>query len=286
MAGGELPLPQSPLLSRAPMIRVEGLWHYYDVRPVLKGVSLEIATGELVVLLGPNGMGKTTLLGALAGTLWPQRGWVEFDGLRRRQSVAEERDLRRRIAYLPDDAWLPMQKTGREFLIAVGRLYELDGFRLFDHAERLLKLFQLGDKADANISGYSTGQRKKIALASALITEAPYLLLDEPFSGGLDPAGILALKTVLKRLKQASGRTIVMTTPVPELVEELADRIAIIRDGELTAYDTAEGLIKQAGGAATLEEALQVLTFPDVLEGLDGYFSPGDLPPDEPEEAR
>lgn len=261
------------------MIQVEGLWHHYDLRAVLKNVSMQIETGELVVLLGPNGMGKTTLLGCLGGTLWPQRGHVEFDGVRRRQSVEEERELRKRIAYLPDDSWLPMQKTGREFLLAVGRLYDLDGFRLFDHAERLLALFQLADKADSTISGYSTGQRKKIALASALITEAPYLLLDEPFSGGLDPAGILAMKTVLKRLSEESDRTIVMTTPVPELVEELADRVAIIRDGELTAFDTQQGLIEKAGVGGSLERALQELTFPDVLAGLDNYFLPGDLPP-------
>ena len=261
------------------MIRVESLWHHYDLRPVLRDVSLQIETGELVVLLGPNGMGKTTLLGCLAGVLWPQRGYVEFDGVRRRQSVHEERELRRRIAYLPDDAWLPMQKTGREFLVAVGQLYEIDGFHLFDHIERLLRLFQLGDKADATISGYSTGQRKKIALASALVTEAPYLLLDEPFSGGLDPAGILALKTVLKRLREEEGRTIVITTPVPELVEELADRVAIIREGELTAFETPAGLIRLAGTEGSLERALQELTFPDVLAGLEGYFQPGVTPP-------
>lgn len=254
------------------MIRVEGLWHHYGVRPVLRDVSLEIATGELVVLLGPNGMGKTTLLGCLAGVLWPQRGWVAFDGVRRRQSVEEERELRKRIAYLPDDSWLPMQKSGREFLLAVGRLYEVEDFRLFDHATRLLRLLQLEDRGDAPISGYSTGQRKKIALASALITEAPYLLLDEPFSGGLDPAGILALKRVLKHLARDLGRTIVMTTPVPELIEELADRIAILRDGELTAFDTAEGLVSAAGDCDSLEAALQRLTFPDVVASIEDYF--------------
>jgi ABC-2 type transport system ATP-binding protein len=261
------------------MIVVKDLWHHYDLRPVLKNISLEIQTGELVVLLGPNGMGKTTLLGCLAGVLWPQRGHVEFDGVRRRKSIHEERELRKQIAYLPDDAWLPMRKTGREFLVAVGKLYDIDGFRLFDHVDRLLRLFQLDDKADANISSYSTGQRKKISLASALVTEAPYLLLDEPFSGGLDPAGILALKTVLKRLRDEGNRTIVMTTPVPELVEELADRVAVIRDGKLCAFDTPAGLVRIAGASGSLEQALQTLSFPDALAGIEGYFELSPLPP-------
>lgn len=262
------------------MIRVDNLWHHYGINPVLRGVSMEIDTGELVVLLGPNGMGKTTLLGCLAGVLWPQRGHVEFDGVRRRQSVEEERSLRQRIAYLPDDAWLPLQKTGREFLLAVGRLYAVNDFRLFDHIDRLLKLFQLVDRADAPISGYSTGQRKKIALASALVTEAPYLLLDEPFSGGLDPAGILALKTVLRRITDEGDRTVVMTTPVPELIEELADRVAILREGELTAYDTPRGLVERVDADGTLEHALQELSFPDVLESIQSYFTENKNLPD------
>lgn len=254
------------------MIRVANVWHHYGLRPVLRDVSLEIETGELVVLLGPNGMGKTTLLGCLAGVLDPQRGHVEFDGVRRRSSVEEERTLRQQVAYLPDDAWLPMKSTGREFLISVGNLYGVEDFRLLDHVERLLELFQLADRADSPISNYSTGQRKKVALASSLVAETPYLLLDEPFSGGLDPAGILAMKTVLKRFAEEGNRTVVMTTPVPELIEELAHRVAILRDGQITAFDTPAGLIAEAGAGESLEAALQKLTFPDVLDSLQRYF--------------
>src|SRR5262249_1863320 len=93
---------------RAPtMIRVENVTHHYGVRPVLKDVSLEIKTGEVVVVVGPNGMGKTTLLGVLAGVLWPHSGFVEFDGVKRRESVEGERALRKQIFYLPDHTWLP-----------------------------------------------------------------------------------------------------------------------------------------------------------------------------------
>lgn len=254
------------------MIRVENVWYHYGIRPILREVSLEIKTGELVVLIGPNGMGKTTLLGCMGGVLHPQRGHVEFDGIKRRHSIKEERELRKQIVYLPDDTWLPIQKTGREFLLAVGRLYEIDDFRLFDHADRLLRLFQLTDRGDAPIQGYSTGQRKKIALASALITEAPYLLLDEPFSGGLDPAGILAMKKVLTHLSEDGKVTVVLTTPVPELVEELADRVAIVREGQLVAYDTPNGLCEMTG-ANSFEETIQMLTFPDALKDVEAYFA-------------
>jgi ABC-type multidrug transport system ATPase subunit len=254
------------------MIRVVDVTHHYGIRPVLKHVNLEIQTGELVTIVGPNGMGKTTLLGVLAGVLWPCTGYAEFDGVRRRESVESERELRRRIVYLPDHAWLPKLRTGREFILAVGRLYGIDDLRLFDHADRLLRLFDLTEQGDRPIHSYSAGQLKKISLCGALITEAPYLLLDEPFSGGLDPSGILALRHVLQRLAVDQNVTVVMTTPVPELVEELAHRIAIIRDGELAAFDTADGLRRQTGTEGPLADVLQRMLNPATLENIEHYF--------------
>jgi ABC-2 type transport system ATP-binding protein len=82
------------------MIRVVDVTHHYGVRPVLRRVNLEVRDGELVAVLGPNGMGKTTLLGVIAGALWPLAGFVEIDGRRRRASVADELAIRRRMAYL------------------------------------------------------------------------------------------------------------------------------------------------------------------------------------------
>ena len=149
------------------MIRVVDVTHHYGVRPVLKNINLEIKTGEVVVVVGPNGMGKTTLLGVLAGVLWPHAGYVEIDGVRRRESVEGERKLRKRIVYLPDQSWLPKMRTGREFILAVGRLYGIDDLRLFDHADRLLRLFDLTEQGDQPIYSYSAGQLKKISLCSA-----------------------------------------------------------------------------------------------------------------------
>jgi ABC-type multidrug transport system ATPase subunit len=254
------------------MIRVVDVTHHYGVRPVLKNINMEINTGEVVVVVGPNGMGKTTLLGILAGVLWPYAGYVEYDGARRRDSIESERALRKRIAYLPYQSWLPKMRTGREFILAVGRLYGVEDLRLFDHADRLLRLFDLSEQGDQPIYSYSAGQLKKITLCSALITEAPYLLLDEPFSGGLDPSGITALKRVLQRLAERDDVTIVMTTPVPELVEEIADRIAIVRDGGLVAFDTADGLRRLTNTDGPLADVLQKLLNPETLANIEHYF--------------
>lgn len=254
------------------MIQVVDVVQHYGVRPVLRQVSLEVRSGELVVILGANGMGKTTLLGVMAGVLDPQEGYVEIDGLRRRRSAEDELSIRKRVVYLPDHPWLPSNRTGREYLLGVGRLYEIPDRRLMDHVERLLALFDLVREADWPIRSYSNGQQKKVAICSALATEAPVMLLDEPFSGGLDPAGILALKRLLRRRVQETGSTVVMTTPVPELVEELADRIAILSEGRIVAYDTADGLRRQTNSSGPLSDVLERLIHPQTLEKLDRYF--------------
>lgn len=254
------------------MIVLSGVTQHYGVRPVLRRVDLRIERGELVVVLGPNGMGKSTLLGVMGGVLTPQRGTVAIDGLIRRRSPEEELEIRRKAVFLPDRPWLPGNRTGREYLLGVGRLYNVPAERLMEHARRLLDLFELTGQADAPLRGYSSGQQKKAALASALITEAPVLLLDEPFSGGLDPSGLLALKRVLKHNSQKLGATIVMTSPVPELVEEIADRIVILREGEILAFDTLEGLRLRTGRRGSLGEVLETLVFPETLRNLDRYF--------------
>jgi len=123
----------------------------------------------------------------------------------------------------------------------VGKLYDVNDDRLFDHVERLLKLFDLVEKADSPMASYSTGQKKKIALCTALVSEAPVMLLDEPFSGGLDPSGILALKRVLQGLAQRGGQDGASGhAGAGAGGEDLADRVAVLKDGKIVACDTAK----------------------------------------------
>ncbi|MCX5661998.1 MAG: ABC transporter ATP-binding protein [Planctomycetota bacterium] len=253
------------------MIDIVNLWHHYGVRPTLSDVNLRIETGELVVVMGPNGMGKSTLLSLVAGILPPFKGHIEIDGKRRRRSIEEEKEIRRRVVYLPDTPWLPVQATAREFVLAVGRLYGVEEDRLFDHAERLLKLFDLHAVGDAPIASLSTGQRKKVGICAALITDAPVFVLDEPFSGGLDSSALLALQHVLKALAARDEVTILMAVPVPELVDALADRVAIIKEGRIIACDSP-AKIRESMQMATLGEALEKIIHPERVAQLDEYL--------------
>lgn len=255
------------------MINVVNVWHHYGIKPVLKDISLKVEAGELVAVMGPNGMGKSTLLALMAGVLWPFKGYIEINGHRRRNSIEEEIEIRKKVVYLPDNPYLPLYSTGREFLLAVGRLYEIEEEHLMEHIEQLIKLFDLHDNADSPIRSYSTGQRKKIGICSALVTEAPILILDEPFSGGLDSSALLALNQVLKRLADRKDVTVVMAVPVPELVESLAHKIAIIVQGKVLAYDTADGLRKIAGCIGGLPDVLEKLIHPEVFENIESYLS-------------
>jgi ABC-2 type transport system ATP-binding protein len=254
------------------MINVVNIWHHYGVKPILKNVSLEVKTGDLVAVMGPNGMGKSTLLALMAGVLWPIKGYVEVDGHRRRSSVEEEIEIRRKVLYLPDSPYLPLHSTGREFMLALGRLYGVEEERLMGHSEQLLKLFDLDESADSPIRTYSTGQKKKVGICAALVAETPILILDEPFSGGLDSSALLALSHVLKRLAARNDVTVVMAVPVPELVEGLADKIAIIAHGQILAYDTLDGLRRTAGSTGPLSEVFEKLIHPDVLENIEKYL--------------
>ena len=255
------------------MIKVADVSHHYGVRPVLSHINLDIPDGGLVVVMGPNGVGKSTLLGIIAGLLAPAKGYVEINGLRRRSSETKELQIRKQVAFLPDHPWLPDFMTVREWLLANGRLYDVDQDQLLDHIGRLLELFQLSDKGDSPLRTCSNGQKKKAAICAVLVTEARVLVLDEPFTGGLDSSAILALQRVLKHLATRGEATIIMASQVPEIVEELGGRIAILSGTRVIAYDTMEGLRNQSGCQGALPVVFEKIVNPQTLEQIESYFN-------------
>lgn len=254
------------------MIEVTDVLHHYGIRPILQDVSLEVQTGKTLAIIGPNGSGKTTLLNLIAGLASPAEGTIRINGRVRRESVDVELAIRQETVFLPAVPWFPTNITGRNFLLGVGEVWGVPYRKLFEHADRLLKVFQIEHLADADLSAYSTGQQKKIGLCSALISEASVLLLDEPFSGGLDPAGLTAMKQILRHLTEREDRTVVLTSPVPELVEEVADEVLILKEGRILQHDSVQN-VKDAVNAESLDQALRKLVFPETDGELQDYFT-------------
>lgn len=148
----------------------------------------------------------------------------------------------------------------------------MEEFHLMDHVDQLLSLFDLSDNGDTLINSYSTGQRKKVSICSALISEAPVMIFDEPFSGGLGSAALHALGQIFKQLADCDKTTVLMTVPVPELVKPLAHKVAIVADGQILAYDTVDTLRRQKNCTGSLTEVLESFTNPKVLENIKRYL--------------
>ncbi|MGI8979112.1 MAG: ATP-binding cassette domain-containing protein [Pirellulaceae bacterium] len=224
-------------------IRLENLSHSYGRRQALCELSLEIASGEIFVFLGPNGGGKTTLFRVLSTLIPQQSGTVEILGLNLRRDTTE---IRRRIGVVFQAPSLDRKLTIAENIHQQAALYGLFGAELRHRRDELLDQFALKDRAGERVEKLSGGLRRRVELAKGMIHRPELLLLDEP-STGLDPGARADLWEYLQRARQESGVTIVLTTHLLEEADE-SDRIAILNEGQLVALDTPDALRSSVGG--------------------------------------
>ena len=222
-------------------ISCRGLRKSFGDFEVLRGIDLDVRRGELFGFLGPNGAGKTTTIRVLAGLLLPSAGSVEVAGF---DVVQKPHEVKRRVGYVPDRAFLYPKLTAREFLEFVGHLYQLDAVRVERVATGLLERFDLGEWIDELIESYSHGMRQKLALTAALVHEPELVVIDEPMVG-LDPRSARVLKTILSELVE-SGRTVFLSTHTLEVAEELCSRVAIVQKGLVAAQGTLDELRRQS----------------------------------------
>lgn len=244
-------------------IDLRGLTKQFGDYRAVKDLTLSVSAGEVVGFLGPNGAGKTTTLRMLTGLIRPSLGTALIDGHDIRTDTIA---AKRATGYVPDGAFLYPKLTGREFLSFVGGIYRVPRDLAGRRAAELLSLFDLEEKANDLIEGYSHGMRQKVALAAALLHDPPVLLLDEPTSG-LDPRSARVVKDLLIGLA-ARGRAVLFSTHVLEIAEQMCHRVAIINAGELVAVGTLDQLRADAReGEASLEELfLQLTGGPEMAE--------------------
>jgi ABC-2 type transport system ATP-binding protein len=210
-------------------------------------LELFVPRGAWYGLVGPNGAGKTTTIKMLVGLLRPDEGTVRIEGA---DVWPDPVEAKRKMGVLPDDLRLFERLSGEELLIYIGLLRGMDRDEVEDRAAQLLDVFGLVRSADDLVADYSTGMRKKVTLAAALLHAPSVLLLDEPFES-VDPVSSRVIIEVLQQYRETGG-TIVFSSHVMETVERLCDHVAIVSDGRVAR----SGSMAEVLGARTnrLEE--------------------------------
>lgn len=252
-----------------PAVVVRGLWKRYDRKVAVGGVNLDVPRACFFGLVGPNGAGKTTMIRMLTGLLRPDAGQVWVEGV---DVWADPVVAKARIGVLPDEFRLFDRLTGAELLEYCGLLRGMPPALIADRAHELLDVLGLAAEADKLVIDYSTGMRKKIALASALLHAPAVLFLDEPFEA-VDPVSTRTLRTVLERFTD-TGNTVVFSSHVMEVVERLCDRVGVVHLGQLIA----EGPIDELRGGRRLEDVFVDLVGARQTDGAGLDWLSGDRP--------
>ena len=217
----------------------------YGTVTALDGVSLDVARGETVGLVGRNGAGKTTLFKLLVGHETPDGGTVTVAGL----PASAGPTVRERVGYLPENAGFPPSFTGREVLDFHARVRGVaDRDR---RVERVLRTVGLADAADREVGGYSNGMNRRLGLATALVGDPDVLLLDEP-TAGLDPAGVAAFHEVVESLSRETDVTVLVSSHVLPEIERLCDRVAVLEDGRVAVEGDVGALRRAAGDTVSI----------------------------------
>lgn len=227
----------------APGYAVEalGLVKRFDDKVAVDNLDLRVPTGSWFGVVGPNGAGKTTTIRMIVGLLQPDSGTVRICG----QSVwPDPTEVKRIVGVLPDDLRLFERLSGEELLLYVGLLRRLDRDEVLHRSAQLIELLGLERAAKDLVADYSTGMRKKIALASALVHSPNVLLLDEPFES-VDPVSSRVIVEVLQHYR-AGGGTIVFSSHVMDTVQRLCDHVAIVVDGKVARAGTVQELTQRS----------------------------------------
>ena len=227
-----------------PAIELVDLRKAFSHQPVLEGIDLRVARGQVLGYIGPNGAGKSTTIRILTGLLPSFEGQARVDGLDVR---LEPLEVKRLIGYVPENAQLYETLSMREHLQLVARLQGLDDAVGDRRALALMDAFGLAARMPSRIGSLSKGQRQKVLLASALIHDPSVLFLDEPLSG-LDVASTMLVKSLIRTLAD-EGRTVFYSSHMMDVVERVCDRIVILSGGNIVADGSYEELARGEGGA-------------------------------------
>ncbi|MFP4343348.1 MAG: ATP-binding cassette domain-containing protein [Anaerolineales bacterium] len=230
------------------MIELENLTKEFERLTAVDGIDLQVGAGEVLALLGPNGAGKTTTVRMLSAILRPTAGRATVAGY---DVVEESLEVRRRVGVLTEAPGLYTRMTGREYLDFFGEVRGLSSRERRTRIAELSRSFFMEGVLDRRLGEYSKGMAQKVALMRTLLHQPPVLLLDEPTSA-MDPQSARLVRDTILQLRSSRRAIIVCTHNLGE-AEELADRIAIIRQGRIVAAGTIDDLRTQLLGPPVME---------------------------------
>lgn len=221
-------------------VEVRGLSRSFDGRDILRDVSFTVGHGEVFGYLGPNGAGKTTTVRILLGLLAPGAGEVRVLG----RDLAVDDDARRRVGVLFENNGLADRMSAADNLTYYAGLYSID-----DPAERideLLALVDLADRRDDPVGTFSTGMKRKLGIARAILHRPEVLFLDEP-SSGLDPGAQRMVRDLLLELSRREEMTVFLNSHHLDEVQRICSTVAILAGGRIRAFDSVANLTAVSG---------------------------------------
>ncbi|MEN0065750.1 MAG: ABC transporter ATP-binding protein [Myxococcota bacterium] len=230
------------------MIETQQLKKAYGSHEALKGIDLQVESGDVYGFIGPNGAGKTTTIRILTTLLQPTEGSATIDGL----SVTDDPSrIRGMIGYMPDDFGVYQDMTVTEYLHFFAAAYGIDRSGRDSLVGGLLELVDLSVKADSLIDALSRGMQQRLGLARTLVHDPKVLILDEPASG-LDPRARIEIREILREL-QRMGKTILLSSHILSELQSICTRIGILEQGELVAQGTVAEVVAQTQAHADVQ---------------------------------
>jgi ABC-2 type transport system ATP-binding protein len=219
------------------MIEIRDCTKRYGELVAVNDLSLEVKGSEIFGFLGPNGAGKSTTIKMMVGLMKPDSGVIRIGGY---DISLDPVNAKRILAYVPEKGYTYEKLTAWEYLTFISGLYSLDEGLFRKNASEYLEVFGLSQWKDEVIGSFSMGMKQRLLLSSAFMRNPKVIILDEPHNG-LDPKGVRLLKDILFKLRN-EGTTIVLSTHIIAIAEQICDRIAIINRGSVVAQGSNEDL--------------------------------------------
>lgn len=237
-----------------PYVEVHQVSKSYGTHHAVRELSFSANRGEILGCLGPNGAGKSTTLKMIAGLLRPDSGLIRIGGIDLRQNPLGAKQI---LGFVPETGAIYEKLTPCEYLQLVGQLYGIDEYRIAIKSREFLRFFDLTEFANTRMTAFSKGLKQKVVLLAALIHNPELLLLDEPLNG-LDAHAVLLFLGLMRQLAE-SGKTVIYSSHILEVVEKISNRVVILDRGTLVAEGSVQELA-QTSHASSLEQIFKNLT--------------------------